>query len=237
MEQDDQRLQAAAFLGQALNLSESAEVLAEDLIAVERGPAVPVFAAELASSVGPAAFLIYVYDREAIDSDGRGGREIFEADLATLETAAARGAPGPRAMAHAEADGAAFILATTPATLRALTGEDAGEPRGGTPATPVGARSIETRSAAAEQLLRLLRAADGEAARWLGARAGSDGGEPEVAGPSPESGAMTPEETELALFLLDEQSIRNLLMALNQLLAITRGGTANGSGEELTTAG
>jgi hypothetical protein len=236
MEQDDQRLKAAAFLGQALGLSESAAALAEDVIAVERGTAVAVFAAELESSVGPAAFLIYVYDLEATDSEGRGGREIFEADLTTLETAAARGAPGPRAMAHAEADGIAFILATTPATLRALTGEEPGEPPGETPAPPSwGAGSVETRTAAAEHLLRLLRAADGEAALWLGARAGAGGAAPEATATA-DGAALTPEETELALFLLDEQSIRNLLTALNQLLAIARGGLATGRGDEATNA-
>jgi hypothetical protein len=43
--------------------------------------------------------------------------------LATLQQAARLATPGPRAVAHADDDVFGFILATTPGTYRALTGE------------------------------------------------------------------------------------------------------------------
>ena len=209
MESDSRRLPAAAFLAQALGIADDPAVLARDLVAIDARAAVAVFAAELDSSVGPAAFLVYAYATQARDEDGRTGRERFDSDLAILETAATRGAPGPRAVAHALAGDAAFILATSPATLRALTGDDAGDPASAE--LPAG-DPAETRGTAAEELLRLLRAADGHAAAWLAAAEAE----------RERTATFTSEETELALFLLDERSIRNLLRAIDRIISVAR---------------
>ena len=218
---DDRRRQAAAFLAQALDLPDHPSQLAGDLLPVAETPAVAVFAAELDSSVGPAAFLVYAYALAATDDDGRPGRDRFASDLETLETAAARGAPGPRAVAHALGDDAGFILATSPATLRALTGEPAAAGPVDPPTLPHGADPKETRRSAAEELLRLLRAADEPATAWLAAWAASNGGAGAPSPPTPSSRAFAPEETELALFLLDDRA-QNLLRALDALIAHAR---------------
>ena len=226
MESDDRRRQAAAFLAQALDLPDDPAQIAGDLLPVDRTPAVAVFATELDSSVGPAAFLVYAYALAALDDDGRSGRDRFAADLDTLETAAARGAPGPRAVAHALGDDTAFVLATSPATLRVLTGEPPVVAPADAPPLPPGADPNETRRSAAEDLLRLLRAADEPATAWLAAWAASDAGTGGPSQPAPSPRAFTPEETELALFLLDDRSIRHLLQTLNRLIATARDQTA-----------
>lgn len=219
MDADDRRL-AAAFLAQALDLADDPEVLAPDLVPVDRDDAVAVFAADLDSSVGPAAFLIYRY--ELGTAAGRAGRERFEADLAVLETAAARNTPGPRIVAHAVTADHAFVLATSPATLRALTG-DGGPTLGQAAAAGAGTSDdLERRAITAAELLRLLRLADAEAAAWLLA-APSAPIEPDGdRGGGRPSDRFTPEETELALFLLDDHSIEHLLRALNQMLTLAR---------------
>ena len=219
---DDRVRRAAAFLGQALDMTEDPTALAPDLVVVDADPTVAVFAAELDSSAGPAAFLIYAYDLTVTDDDGASGRERFDADLATLQTAAQRDVPGPRVVAHALAGGDAFILATSPATLRALTGDTTPTEVGGTPGDhPSIGDPTEARRAAATELLRLLRLADAEAATWLGGIAVTRGHDSigEAAGQLRLT--FTPEETELALVLLDDGT-RHLLQALNTLLTEAR---------------
>jgi hypothetical protein len=220
MATDDRSLRAAAFLAQALDLADAPDALAADLVALDRDPAVAVFAAEFDSSVGPAAFLIYAYALPVSDSDGRTGRDRFAADLATLQTAADRDVPGPRAVAHALTDTDGFILATTPATLRALTGETVpdGLDAGAADLLPTADPSA-ARGAAAAELLRLLRLADTQAAAWLAAVAAERHRRPAGDDPTASTAfAFTPEETELALFLLDDR-LRHLFRALNSLLA------------------
>jgi hypothetical protein len=207
---DPRSLKAATFLVQALGLPDRAETIASDLVAVDDGHDVAVYAAELDSTVGPAAFLVYVYTLSGAAGEVTGGRARFDADLETIRTAAERGVPGPRLVAHAIAGTDAFLLATTPATLRALSGD--AEPVPPPPVRPVPDNPGPARAEAATELLRLLRAADTEAAAWLAA---ADSGALEPA-------SFTPAETELALFLLDERSIMNLLRVLDLIISAAK---------------
>jgi hypothetical protein len=211
----------AAFVAQALDLADDPATLAAEVVALKRDANAGISSVELDSSVGPAAFLIYHYLLEAIDERGRTGRELFEADLATLERTAEEDAPGPRLLAHALAGDVAYILATTPATYRALTGApplDDLEASAGD--LLPGAATAETRRAAADELLRLLRAADVQATAWL--RAIRAEGRLAADGEDAETLAFNQEETALALFLLDERSIGNLLRVLNLVLTSAR---------------
>jgi hypothetical protein len=228
---DDHRaLHAAAFLIEALELGDGVEPsgLAPDLIALDVSPPLATFAVELDSSVGPAAFLVYVYSLAAPDESGRSGRDRFAADLATIERAAELGTPGPRPVAHAQENEFAFILATTPATLRALQG--APDPAEGSALEaglgdllPVG-EVAAIRAEVPPELLRLLRLANDEARRWLAAlRAGGrllPDSDPDADQPRIE---LNEAERELALYLLDERSVQALLEALNLLLTAARG--------------
>lgn len=200
VERTSQAFKAATFLTQALNLADDPAAVVADLDPVADEPLVAIFAAEFESSVGPAAFLVYVYDLHAVD-DATSGRERFATDVETLQEADRRGAPGPRLVASASTETDAFVLATTPSTRRALAGQTIEPSTGGTPPMPHDPER-QRREASAE-LLRLLRAANAEAASWLAARRAS------VAQPSSE-------ETELALFLYEEGSLGDLLTVLRQ---------------------
>lgn len=222
MESDARAVKAAAFLAQALGLEDDPIALAADLAPIDLDPTVAVFAAELDSSIGPAAFLLYLYALAAPDADGQTGRDRFEAALATLQTAAERDAPGPRVVAHAVTDDDGFVLATTPATLRALRGDAAPERLAAGTVGPSPTDPLQARRAAADALLRLLRAADAEATAWLRATEVEPRPEPDEESGVRDGFNFTPEETELALFLLDDLSIRDLLRVLNVVLATAR---------------
>jgi len=211
---DSRMLQAAAFLRQALEIDDDPATLAPDLTEVSRDDVVAVFATELDSSVGPAAFLIYVYDLTTSDDTSGAGQRRFDTDLATLETAARRDAPGPRLVAHAAGETEAFLLATSPATLRALSGEA----RTGTAVTGITERPEDdpttVRRAAAGELLRLLRDANVQAESWLGAVGDLESLSRSFPG--------SDEETGLALLLLDDRSISPLLRTLNAIISTAR---------------
>jgi hypothetical protein len=236
--EDTRTLRAAAFFAQALELDAGVDPveLAGDLSHLKDEPPAAIYAAELDSSIGPAAFLIYVYAFEAIGPDGRPGRALFDADLAILETAAERDAPGPRLVAHALTADEGYILATTPATLRALRGEaptEAIESLAAGPGDllPTG-ELAELRQAAAGELLRLLTLAEVEATSWLSALQ-AEGRQPGGASDAPSPSIEFNEaETELALFLLDERSIQSLLRALNLLLTAAREGASQALGRD-----
>ena len=217
-EQDQRRLGAAVFLSQALDLADDPVVIAADLALVNEDLAVAVYAAELESSIGPTAFLVYAFDLEAEDEDGRSGASRFDDDLATLERAASLDAPGPRSVAHAQTAPLAFILATSPATLRALIGESPAAADTPVVTSPVNPDLLKIRRTAAAALLRHLRAANDQAEIWAGAH----GNEP--------LGVLTPEETALALFLLDERSIRSLLGVLDAMLTAAKRQASGDSG-------
>lgn len=210
-------LKVAAFVAQALSLEDDPASLAPHVVALKRDANAGISSLELDSSVGPAAFLVYHYHLSVADAEGRTGRELFEADLATLEQAAKQDLPGPRILAHALTDDEAYILATTPATYRALTGQEEPESLAATAADLLpGAETLRIRRESATELLRLLREADLHAGAWLKAIHA----EGRLA-PAEESSGILPfveEERALALFLLDERSIANLLRAIQLML-------------------
>jgi hypothetical protein len=212
---------AAVFLGQVLGLSETATDLANDLSPIKRDVNASIYTIQLESSVGPAAFLVYAYVLDDRGGEGHTGKELFDAGLATLQQAAERSSPGPRAVAHAETDAYAFILATTPGTYRALTG--APEPSASVDAIPAHLAATEdarsARSEAAQDLLDTLRAANAQATNWLTALQLSTEAEADDDRSGEEMIVFSEEETELALFLLDDESIGNLLRALNLLVS------------------
>lgn len=215
---DPMREGAAVFLGQVLGLTEPSANLAGDLSSIKRDVNASVYTIQLESSIGPAAFLVYAYVLGDRGGEGHTGKELFDAGLETLQQAAQRSSPGPRAVAHAETDTYAFILATTPGTYRALAG--APEPPESSPAIadspPSSSDAWQRRRDTAQDLLATLRSANTQATEWLSAlqesnEAGSSGSEDSTI-------AFADEETELALYLLDNDSIGNLLRALNLLV-------------------
>ena len=211
---------AASFLGQVLGLDEAPAELENDLSAIRRDVNSAVYSIQLESSVGPAAFLVYAYALEGRGGDGRTGRESFDAGLETLQQAAINNSAGPRAVAHAETGEFGFILATTPGTYRALMGESSSA-TGNLEATvadlPPTADLERLRSETAEELQKLLTQANRQAADWLAAIQGS--GQRSDDDDNEDFIEFTERETELALFLLDEESIGSLLRALNLLVA------------------
>lgn len=234
---NDLALAAAAFLNQVLDLDDDPSTLANDLSAIKRDQNASIFTIQLESSVGMAAFLVYIYILDTTGGDGRTGKELFDAGLETLQQAAARNTPGPRAVAHAESDVHGFILATTPGTYRALTGNTSTESLEPTPEDlPVTANTDETRSEAAEALLTLLRDANEQSRTWLQAiqvasrRETGEGEEADLI-------TFTEAETELALFLLDDASIGDLLRTLNVLVATAQQQTAEAVSGDLTMDG
>jgi hypothetical protein len=222
MADDNLTLKLASFVVQALDLGDEQDALAAEIVALKRDLNAGISSIELDSSVGPAAFLVYHYLLDVPDAEGRSGADLFAADLATLERAAEQETPGPRILAHATAGNEAYILATTPAIYRALTGAPALEELEATAADILpGAATAEARRTAAAELLRLLREANTESTTWLRAI------QAEGRLPSDEIGAADPlifneEESALALFLLDDRSIGNLLRVLNLLLTTAR---------------
>jgi hypothetical protein len=212
---DLMRSAAAAFLGEVLEIPDAGS-LAPDLSPIKRDTNASIYTIQLDSSVGPAAFLVYAYLLNERGGDGHTGQELFENGLATLQQAAQRASPGPRAVAHADDDTFGFILATTPGTYRALTGE--------TPTTaeieattadlmPVEEAS-RIRSELAQELLLSLKQANQQAVDWLKAIQSVD----TATGENEDFLEFTSDETELALFLLDDNSISSLLNALNLLV-------------------
>lgn len=204
-------LAAASFLAQALELGDDPADIAGELTEISESADTAVFSVELDSSVGSAAFLVYVYALgEGGDSDGGSGADQYRQALETLEQAAERDTPGPRMVANAETDHVAFILATTPATWRRLQGEEPAvvATEADLPAT---ISSNEQRASLAEDLHRSLRETNEHARRWLAAvrAARPDGAEI----------ALSEEETALALHVLDEANVSPLLTALNLLIA------------------
>lgn len=192
----------AAFIIQALDLAIEPSALIPEIVALKRDATSGISAVELQSSVGPTPFLVYHY---AI-SDG--ARNALDADIATLEKAAELDTPGPRIVAHAIAEDDAFILATTPSIQRALSGKADVHPK--RPLMPID----RARSSVPDRLIDKLREANRLAGDWLTAI--------QTASQSGDDLSLTEQEAALALFLLDERSIRDLLRALNVLIATAR---------------
>src|SRR6478735_1683892 len=206
--QPEERLRAAAFLCEALGFDLDPAVIAPDVAVLKNDPFARVYTAELESTVGTAAFLIYQYLLTELAADGRNGHDIFRADLETLEIAAERDTPGPRILA----------LATTPAIHRALMGLDASESVEATESDlPPGSNTAAIRRESADELLRLLKLSNDQARRWLAAMH-SEG----LLSQSGEDLAFGQEEAALALFLIDDKSIQDLLRLLAVMVDATR---------------
>jgi hypothetical protein len=193
----------AAFVVQALDLQLDAQELVDEIVALKRDEASGISAIELQSSIGATPFLVYHY----LIADGN--RAQLDADLATLEKAATLNTPGPRILAHAIAGDEAYILATTPQVHRAMTGEQA-------PPEPElrRARPERARTKGVDRLLDQLRSANELAGEWLKAV--------EAIEESGQELSFTEQEAALALFLLDDRSIQDLLRALNVLISSAR---------------
>jgi hypothetical protein len=215
-------LRLAAFLNEALDLEEDPISLAEEILPFKREQNAGISTIELDSSIGVAAFLIYHYELNVPDEEGRQGSELFQSDLRTLERAATLNTPGPRILAHAVTEDEAYILATTPATHRALTGAG---PEDGVPAIPEEERD-QIRKDTATNLLRLLSEANAQARDWLTAM--------QLSGEATSADQVDfhAEETGLALFLLDESNIRQLLQVLNLMVHSARPDLPNQNGAE-----
>lgn len=218
-EQDPLRESAAMFVSRVLGLTDPATDLASDLSPIKRDVNASVYTIQLESSVGPAAFLVYAYVLHDRGGEGHTGKELFDAGLATLQQAAQRTSPGPRAVAHAETETYGFILATTPGTYRALTGMQApSAPQEPSPEVQPPIEDVpQVRGDAAQDLLATLRTANAQATDWLTALHRSSGIDNDAS--AEDSIVFSEEETELALFLLDDESIGNLLRALNLLVS------------------
>lgn len=222
---DDLLLPTAAFLQQALELDDDPATLARDLSVIKRDSNAAIYTIQLESSVGLAAFLVYTYLLEERGGDGHSGKELFDAGLETLQQAATRNTPGPRAVAHASTATHGFILATTPGTYRALSGSPQTDSLEPSPEDlPATEDTDRVRSEAAEELLDLLQRANDQARTWLRAiqaatrQAPGDDAQALV--------SFSEAETELALFLLDDESIGDLLRSLNLLVATAQEQTA-----------
>jgi hypothetical protein len=225
--QDDMVIAAATFLGSVLGLEDDIDSLAEDLSTIKRDVNASIYTIQLESSVGPAAFLVYGYLLDERGGDGHTGMELYEIGRSTLERAAARNTPGPRSVAHGESGDFGFIIATTPGTYRALAG-DVDEPEPELEPDPrdlISTAEIDRqRASAADELLSLLRQANERAGHWLQSiqtASRDEDGQDDLL-------AFNESETELALFLLDDQSIGDLLRSLNLLVATAQQHAATG---------
>jgi hypothetical protein len=212
---DSLSARAAAFLLQAVQSDTDPAVLARELITVWREPSQIVFAARMESTAGPAAFLVYLYPFSET-----GANERYAGDLATLQEAAERETPGPRPLAHAASADYAFILATTPATFQALSGGPAETTDETDLATLIDPSETDRiRRETATTLLKLLRAADAQATVWQAAMQAAGAAEPVGTGDDADHIPFNDAESELALFLLDERSIKRLLQVLNLMVS------------------
>jgi hypothetical protein len=204
-------LAAGSFLAQALELTDDPAAIASEMTPISDEINTAVYSVELDSSIGAAAFLVYVYALDVANADGTTGAELYRRGMETLQRAADRDTPGPRLVANAETDTIAFILATTPATWRKLQGDSPAivATEADLPATGM---SLQQRASVAEELHRSLKEANDHARSWLGAvRAAGSNGDEEI--------EFTEEETALALHVLDEANVTPLLTALNLLIA------------------
>lgn len=202
-------LKVAAFVATALELDADPEVMADAVVALKRDANAGISTIELQSEAGSAPFLVYHYLLEETGDDGTTGQERFDQDLATLTRATEQNTPGPRILAHATADREAYVLATTPEVFKTLTGSSE-PPAAETESPPVrvsGKTALALRKRSADNLMKFLRQANAEAGSWLRAV--------QAAGDEIE---LTPEESALALFLVEQESIKNMLLAINLLI-------------------
>lgn len=208
----------AQFLIQALDLADSPDVIANDLSPMKRDSNAAISSIQLETSIGLAGFLVYTYVLHRTSGDGKTGQDLFDSGLETLQLAANRNTPGPRPVAHASTEDYGFILATAPGTWRALMGHTSTESIEAQPDDALTVSNTESiRADAASELFNLLQKANAQAQAWLNAlqaasRQAHDNHDESMI-------AFTDSETELALFLLDEDSVGALLRTMNLLVA------------------
>lgn len=218
------RLKSAAFMIEALELAADAADLAPELIPVRTDPHLRVFTAELDSTGGPAAFVIYQYQTGVRMRGGSTGADVYKQDLEVLERAAELGTPGPRILAHAQAEGEAYILATTPDTYRKLTGQVDSERLEASVADLMpGAETTRIRTEAPGELMDAIRHANEIAGSWLAAF----DAESRVA----DRVAFNQAEQALALFLLDNTSMEKLLGLLSMMVELAQAQARAAMGE------
>ena len=211
-------LATAHFLVQALELEDAPEEIARNLSPMKRDANAAISSIQLETSIGFAGFLVYTYVLNRTGADGHTGQELFDSGLETLQLAASRNTPGPRPMAHANTDDYGFILATAPGTYRALMGQTSTASIEAQPEDVLtSANTEQLRSDAATELFDLLQKANSQAQTWLSAiQAASRQAEEQD---DSSMIAFTDAETELAIFLLDDDSVGALLRAMNLLVA------------------
>ena len=200
-------LKVAAFVASALEIEADPADMADEVVALKRDPNAGISTIELRSESGPAPFLVYHYVLEEANDEGTTGQALFDQDLATLTRATEQNTPGPRILAHATAEGEAYVLATTPDVFQQLTGATPLDPELDGPPIEPGKAALAVRKRSADNLMKLLRQADAEALNWLRAV--------KAEGSDVDLGA---EESALALFLIDKGSIKNMLLAINILI-------------------
>jgi hypothetical protein len=215
---NDERLRAAAFLQEVFGPETDSAALAPELELLTSDAASFTWTIELTSPIGDAAFLVYQFTFNKKRSDGKWGRELFRDGLETLELAAERNTPGPRIVAHAETDTEGYLLATTPAAYRLLTGAT-GEPEPAPgPIIQAGEASRRARIESADELLRLLKLANDQARTWLAAIRADSAAADDAASDLP----FNQQEAALALFLNDETSVQDLLRLMAMLVESSR---------------
>lgn len=229
---DNVTLATAQFLIQALELDSSPEEIANDLSPMKRDTNAAISSIQLDTSIGLAGFLVYTYILNRTSGDGKTGKELYDSGLETLQLAATRNTPGPRPVANADTDEYGFILATAPGTYRALMGHTStdsieAQPDDGLTAT----NTEEIRAEAATELFDLLQKANTQAQNWLNAIQAAS----RQAQEDPDAGviAFTEPETELAIFLLDEDSVGALLRTMNMLVATAQDQAAEAMGGDI----
>ena len=214
-------LKVASFVATALELDTDPAEIAEEVVPLKRDPNAGISTVELQSAAGPAPFLVYHYVLGETNEAGESGQQLFDADVVTLQRATEQNTPGPRILAHATAEGEAYVLATTPEVFRTLTGTPVPEEELPGPPIKSAKAAAAVRKHAADRLVRLLRQANNEATNWLRAVRSAEG---EI--------ELGPEESALALYLIDKESIKNLLLAINVLIENAQEQAAKAMGQE-----
>lgn len=230
---DDLMMATAQFLIQALDLEDTPEEIANDLSPMKRDSNAAISSIQLETSIGLAGFLAYTYVLDKIGGDGKTGKQHFDTGLETLQLAATRNTPGPRTVAHANTDEYGFILATAPGTWRALMGHTKTDSIEAQPDDALTIGNTENiRSEAASELFDLLQKANSQAETWLNAIQAAS----RQAHENPEEGMITftESETELAIFLLDDDSVGALLRTMNMLVATAQEQASNAMGGDST---
>lgn len=228
---DTLMMATAQFLIQALELTDSPEEIANDLSPMKRDSNAAISSIQLDTSIGLAGFLVYTYVLNRTGGDGKTGKELFDTGLETLQLAANRNTPGPRPVAHADTDEYGFILATAPGTWRALMGHTSTESIEAQPDDALTVGNTESiREEAARELFDLLQKANTQAVNWLSAIQAAS----RQAQEDPDQGTIsfTESETELAIFLLDDDSVGALLRTMNMLVATAQDQAAQAMGGE-----